>query len=132
MDGTHRTFISPCHAGCKTSKIINNTEIYQNCSCVSNINSQLPFFLSNHTSRLDSGNLYGGSAKKGSCTIDCTTQFYWFLGVVCLLKFVGSSAKTTNVLLSVRSVEERDKAVSMSFGMTVLSLAAFIPAPIVF
>uniref|UniRef100_A0A8D8QN49 Solute carrier organic anion transporter family member n=2 Tax=Cacopsylla melanoneura TaxID=428564 RepID=A0A8D8QN49_9HEMI len=132
MDGTHRTFISPCHAGCRSSTIINDTEIYQNCSCVTNTNSQLPFFLSNHTSRPDAGRFNGGSAKKGSCTIDCTTQFYMFLGVVCLLKFVGSSAKTTNVLLSVRSVEDRDKAVSMSFGMTVLSLAAFIPAPIVF
>lgn len=128
MDGLQRTYISPCHAGCRSEKISSNgNRIFLNCSCIAVTNRTLSEFGSNPPPVN-----YGGSAQMGGCFIDCSTQLFLFVGVVCILKLSGAAAKTTNVLLSVRCVEEKDKAVSMSFSMTALALFGFIPAPIAF
>ena len=51
---------------------------------------------------------------------------------MCFLKFSGATGRASNFLVSVRCVDEKDKAVSMGFGMMVLSLMSFIPSPIFF
>lgn len=73
-----------------------------------------------------------GSATQGNCPIDCTTPFYTFLVVVCLLKFVGAAGRSSNFLVGVRCIEEKDKTAAMGFSLTILSSFAFVPSPIVF
>jgi Organic Anion Transporter Polypeptide (OATP) family len=45
---------------------------------------------------------YGGRAFSGPCPVDCSTMFYSYIALVCLLKFTGSSGRTSNFLVSVR------------------------------
>lgn len=73
-----------------------------------------------------------GKAISGSCPLDCTTAFHIFLGVVCMLKFFGATGRSSNFLVGVRCVDEKDKPVAMGFSVTVLSLFAFVPSPIFF
>ncbi|XP_044742065.1 solute carrier organic anion transporter family member 74D [Chrysoperla carnea] len=106
------TFISACHAGCTGQYILfpeNATKMFTNCSCISS-----------------------GLAISGACPVDCTTIFYIFLSVVCLIKFTGASGRASNFLVSVRCVDEVDKPSAMGFGIMILSLLAFIPSPILF
>lgn len=73
-----------------------------------------------------------GTALPGACSVDCMEKFYIFLAVVCLLKFSGATGRASNFLVSVRCVDEKDKTVAMGFGLTIMSLFAFIPSPILF
>lgn len=41
----------------------------------------------------------------GPCPVDCTTKFYMFLAVVCMLKFSGATGRASNFLVSVRSAD---------------------------
>lgn len=45
---------------------------------------------------------FWGTATSGPCLVDCTKEFYMFLLVVCILKFIGSSGRASNFLVSVR------------------------------
>lgn len=73
-----------------------------------------------------------GSALSGNCPVDCTTPFYTFLAVVCLLKFVGATGRSSNFLVGVRCIDEKDKPAAMGFSVTILSMFAFVPSPILF
>lgn len=74
----------------------------------------------------------GGSAKDGTCPINCQREFYLFLIVMCFIKFSGATGRASNFLVSVRCVEERDKTVAMGFGLMFMCLFSFIPSPIFF
>lgn len=118
----------------------NGKKIYTNCSCAMSRNSEMmPNLLISNSSILMEdplhtkiGGEYSGWAMSGSCPVDCQEKFYIFLAVVCLLKFSGSTGRASNFLVSVRCVEEKDKTVSMGFGLMIMSLFAFIPSPIFF
>jgi Organic Anion Transporter Polypeptide (OATP) family len=59
-------------------------------------------------------------------------QFYIFLIVVCINKFIGGTEGATNFLMGLRCVEERDKAVSLGLTSAIVKFCAVIPSPIVF
>lgn len=120
------TFISPCHAGCHQQQYNNGTKIYTDCACVKSATTN------DNSSVSPASKFLGGITLPGSCPIDCSKKFLIFLAVVCLLKFSGASGRASNFLLSVRCVEEKDKAIAMGFSMTMGSLCAFIPSPILF
>ncbi|XP_065221762.1 solute carrier organic anion transporter family member 74D-like [Planococcus citri] len=113
-------FISPCHAGCK-EKI--NEKTYGRCSCVQNITMD--------ASNLDE-TIDRQTVNSGTCPVDCKAAFTLFLIVICIIQFTGATGKTTNFLVAVRCVEEKDKPVAMGIGLTMMSIAAFIPSPILF
>ncbi|XP_054267438.1 solute carrier organic anion transporter family member 74D-like [Macrosteles quadrilineatus] len=135
-----RTFISPCHAGCRSYQtLVNGSKVYTDCSC-----APRPPFLPTPdppVSLVEEGLLGGpeGDAEDvpwyitaGPCPVDCTTKFYMFLAVVCMLKFSGATGRASNFLVSVRCVEEKDKPIAMGFGLMLMSMFAFIPSPILF
>ncbi|PSN45336.1 hypothetical protein C0J52_18706 [Blattella germanica] len=132
-DGT-TTFISPCHAGCTEQSTHNGSKIFTNCQCVKS--SPFSSYIQENVTipEVESATASStfGFTTPGSCPIDCSSKFFIFLAVVCLLKFSGSSGRASNFLLSVRCVEEKDKPIAMGFGMTMGSLCAFIPSPILF
>ncbi|KAJ8878589.1 hypothetical protein PR048_019170 [Dryococelus australis] len=117
-----RSFISPCHAGCSGEKAeFNGTMVYTDCSCIAP-DSSIP-------EALDPA---GGYVLDGTCPSDCMNTFLIFISIVCLLKFTGATSRSSNFLVSIRCVEERDKTISMGFGMALLSIFTFMPAPIFF
>uniref|UniRef100_A0A182QCQ2 Solute carrier organic anion transporter family member n=1 Tax=Anopheles farauti TaxID=69004 RepID=A0A182QCQ2_9DIPT len=134
------TYISACHAGCKSQNQYGDMKIYGDCSCITSVaNYTSPLYTqllsdANRT-RFEAAALpfsLGGSAVAGPCPLDCYKEFVTFLIVMCFLKFSGATGRASNFLVSVRCVAEKDKAVSMGFGMMVLSLMSFIPSPIFF
>uniref|UniRef100_A0A6M2E1I6 Putative organic anion transporter n=1 Tax=Xenopsylla cheopis TaxID=163159 RepID=A0A6M2E1I6_XENCH len=112
------TYITACHAGCQNQNTINDKTIYTDCLCI------------NNASQVDEPNF--GYASSSSCAIDCTYQFYIFLGIVCLLNFSGGTGRASTFLITIRCVKEKDKSISMGFGLMAMSLFSFIPAPIFF
>lgn len=74
----------------------------------------------------------GGQAKDGACPVNCTNQFYTFLGVMCMIKFFAATGRASNLLITMRSVAPEDKSAIMGFGMMLVSLLCFVPAPIFF
>ncbi|KAL0126171.1 hypothetical protein PUN28_004946 [Cardiocondyla obscurior] len=139
-----QTFISACHAGCRSMKLHSNgSKVYTDCSCVKpKLARSLTHSFANVTSFPFSTEILLetteptveplGTAVPGSCPVDCMQKFYIFLAVVCLLKFSGATGRASNFLVSVRCVDEKDKAVAMGFGLMIMSLFAFIPSPILF
>ncbi|XP_046422578.1 solute carrier organic anion transporter family member 74D isoform X1 [Neodiprion pinetum] len=139
------TFISACHAGCKNLQVAENgSKIFTQCSCVkpkasqafsltlpSNVTVFTDIELLETTTKIADMPILG-TALPGACPVDCMDKFYVFLAVVCLLKFSGATGRASNFLVSVRCVDEKDKTVAMGFGLTIMSLFAFIPSPILF
>ena len=139
-----QTFISACHAGCRNLKVqTNGSKVYTECSCVKpKFTRSLAYLFTNstltytteipfETTEPDTSAIFG-TATPGACPVDCMHKFYVFLAVVCLLKFSGATGRASNFLVSVRCVDEKDKTVAMGFGLTIMSLFAFIPSPILF
>uniref|UniRef100_A0A182WBM8 Kazal-like domain-containing protein n=1 Tax=Anopheles minimus TaxID=112268 RepID=A0A182WBM8_9DIPT len=134
------TYISACHAGCRRQNQYGDLKIYGECACITSVaNYTSPLYKQllsdgNRTSSTRDENAFalGGSAIAGPCPLDCHREFVTFLVVMCFLKFSGATGRASNFLVSVRCVDEKDKAVSMGFGMMVLSLMSFIPSPIFF
>ncbi|XP_016953445.1 solute carrier organic anion transporter family member 74D [Drosophila biarmipes] len=120
------TFISACHAGC-TEKGVDELGriIYTGCRCMGGLNLTS---LSNVTSLAAQSQI----ATDGACPVDCKKQFITFLAVMCFLKFVGATGRSSNLLLALRCVPSKDKTFSLGFGSMVYSVLTFIPSPIVF
>ncbi|EDS45572.1 organic anion transporter [Culex quinquefasciatus] len=140
------TYISACHAGCRQQYQIGDLKTYDECACIEarNHSGHDPVLerlrSSSNGSQLTPYSLTydelqpppGGKAIAGPCPMDCKREFFTFLAVMCFLKFSGATGRASNFLVSVRCVDEKDKTVSMGFGMMLLSLMSFIPSPIFF
>lgn len=122
-----KTYISPCHAGCQKTTTLNGKQVFHDCGCIASMNQTD----STTVDSLDDDSLFG-QATYGPCKVNCRTPFIMFLSVMCFMKLTGASARATNFLVSVRSVDEKDKSASMGLSMTMLSLFALIPSPIFF
>ncbi|XP_035719579.1 solute carrier organic anion transporter family member 74D-like [Vespa mandarinia] len=140
-----QTFISACHAGCRSMKLYGDgNKVYTDCSCVKSKFSRVltHFIMANNTSSFTTEISTEmteaesmptlGTAIPGACPVDCMSKFHIFLAVMCLLKFSGGTGRASNFLVSVRCVDEKDKTVAMGFSLTIMSLFAFIPSPILF
>ncbi|XP_001975178.3 solute carrier organic anion transporter family member 5A1 [Drosophila erecta] len=121
------TFISPCHAGC-TEKVIDalGKAIYTGCRCIGNFSSLAS--LPNVTSLASQAQI----AMDGACPVDCDKQFIIFLAIMCFLKFVGATGRSSNLLLTLRCVPSTDKTFSLGFSSMVFAVLTFIPSPIIF
>ncbi|CAG9855221.1 unnamed protein product [Phyllotreta striolata] len=130
------TYISACHAGCRHASRINGSNLFSDCTCISKNETVSSERITEIEEALRKefrdGKSKGGFALPGRCQVDCFTEFYIFLCVVCLLKFSGATGRASNFLLTVRCVEEKDKSVAMGFGLMLMSLCAFVPSPILF
>lgn len=118
------TYTSACHAGCLSTGGKNFSKAFKECSCI----EEDPLH------RLNT--VFSSSAQKaasrGSCPVDCKSELFMFLAVMCFLKFIGATGRTSNFLVSIRCIEERDKSVAIGLGSTMVHLFALIPSPILF
>lgn len=120
-------FFSPCHAGCQTFENINGNITYTNCECLKSAGLPPPGIVATGNFTYKSG-----SVKPGVCPVDCTQTFYMLLAFLFVFSLVGSTTRIPNFLLSIRSIEKRDKSASITFSVSFLSLFAFLPSPIVY
>lgn len=51
---------------------------------------------------------------------------------MCLIKLIGSMSRTGHYLVSIRSIESKDKTIAMGLGFMMIHLFALIPSPILF
>lgn len=51
---------------------------------------------------------------------------------MCFLQFIAAAGRASNFLVTVRCVDEQDKATSMGVGEVMLSLFSFVPSPLLF
>ncbi|SPP90186.1 solute carrier organic anion transporter family member 74D-like [Drosophila guanche] len=119
---TNETFISACHAGC-SEKLTDDQgrTTYSGCKCISSS-------LSPNLTLPDENQF----ASDGVCPVDCYDQFLIYLAVMCLLKFVGATGRSTDLLLVLRCVPAEDKTIALGIGSMLFSVLSFIPSPIVF
>jgi len=149
-------FYSPCHAGC--TQTINSTategrqKMYGDCSCVREATMAYNTSLSrewieketlqdleypsidliDQTHRQFVGREVD-EAVSGWCEVEgCDDKFKQFMLTVLILSLVASTGRVGNLLVALRCVEVRDKALSMAFQVVFMSLLAMLPSPIVY
>ncbi|CAG2119158.1 unnamed protein product, partial [Medioppia subpectinata] len=106
------TYFSPCYAGCKTIDRVAGT--LSGCSCI--------------------GPDTAGTATTGYCQSDSDNcdKLYTYLLVITLGSLISSTARTGNYLLTLRSVDPKDKSFAMGMMSTFMAIFAFIPYPLIF
>ncbi|KAM8711496.1 hypothetical protein ACLKA7_000613 [Drosophila subpalustris] len=115
------TYISACHAGCTgKSKDLQGHTMYTGCGCINTPNITGFDLPEMHT------------ALDGPCPVDCSKQFFTFLAVMCFLKLVGASGKSSSFLISLRCMPPEQKSFGLGLHGMICSLFAFIPSPIFF
>lgn len=119
------TYISACHAGCTSStQFYNGSQVFTDCSCIHDTDRTPSVYSSNGGSKK--------SATLGRCHVNCQTELFYFLAIMCFLKFMGATGRTSNFLISLRCVKQEDKTVALGIGSTLIHLFALIPSPILF
>lgn len=115
----------------------NRSKVYTDCQCVrprgySEYLNQTASLFNFAKGKLATSDMFYGTANPGPCADDCTNSFYMFLAIMCVVNFLVSSGKASNLIVALRSVEERDKTISLSFATMMMTLFGFIPTPIFF
>ena len=123
----YTNYFSPCHAGCETFEDNNGTITYKNCKCLQSDTLPPPNIFTDTNITFSSG-----TVTSGICPVDCSTPFYAMLAFAVVFSIVGSTTRIPNFLLSLRSIEMRDKSASITFSVSFLSLFAFLPSPFVY
>merc|ERR1719431_814154 len=154
-DGIY-SFYSPCHAGCTqfiTKMNDTKTKVYGECSCVSEVSKKFNTSLTKrwvekdllkdepfptmkmieekYRENIGAGTVDG--AESGWCEIEgCDKKFMYFMIAIGILSIVASTGRVGNLLVGLRCVETRDKALSMAFQVVFMSLLAMLPSPIIY
>ncbi|KAL1493133.1 hypothetical protein ABEB36_011253 [Hypothenemus hampei] len=114
-----KTYMSPCHAGCqnyteKDGKIIE----YSNCSCLG---------LPDHAF---SNGTYG-IATIGYCEQECG-NFISYIVLFSIFVFVHSTSEVGSMLLILRCVDPKDKAMALGLIQFAIGLFGNVPCPIIY
>ena len=138
-------FFSPCHAGCLTSakESVDEEEktVYSDCSCAREVSRTGNTTLSplwarklGLTSPVGPSSLVPVTgAVEGYCPSNsCESMFYLTLVIFATLSLLGSTGRVGGTIISLRAVEPRDKAASLVILVSLLSLFAFFPSPIIY
>ncbi|GBL94482.1 Solute carrier organic anion transporter family member 3A1 [Araneus ventricosus] len=121
------SFFSPCFAGCPnttgmissllqpTITSLTNATVFTDCKCVTGGNST--YEVSNVVS--------------GFCSTGCT-MFIAYIIMLCVSKFISSTARVGNTLITFRCVDAKDKSFALGVFGSVLAMFAFIPHPLTY
>lgn len=107
-----QTYFSPCHAGCSSLSHLGNQvgELeYSNCECLGP----------------------GITATTGYCQLECNN----FIMYVCIFSFfvlIHSTSEVGSMLLTLRCVHAKDKAMAMGLIQFAIGLFANVPCPIIY
>ncbi|XP_077090063.1 solute carrier organic anion transporter family member 1C1-like isoform X2 [Siphateles boraxobius] len=112
------TYISPCHAGCSSTRGTGQNMTFHHCACVQSWG-------------MSAGN---SSAVLGQCSREsrCTAMFYIYLALQSLAFFVFCLGTVPFFIISLRIVDPELKSLSMGMLLLVVRVLGGIPAPIYF
>ncbi|KAJ8044884.1 Solute carrier organic anion transporter family member 5A1 [Holothuria leucospilota] len=118
------TYVTPCHAGCKSSEIweVNgkNTTVFVECSCI-------PTDFTSEFYEYDDG-----FAFPEACSTGCDNMWIVYISVNMLYFTFITFAANPTLMLQIRVVEERDRSVMMGISNVFMKVFGFIPGPIYF
>lgn len=122
-----RTYFSACHAGC-TSMSVNITAAngkiveYSDCQCMYP-NASQPLHLVTGE--------FPAQATTGYCDLECG-NFIWYILLFSLFVFIHSTSEVGSMLLILRCVDPRDKAMALGLIQFAIGLFGNVPCPIVY
>lgn len=120
-----RTYFSACHAACTNLTVVDGTIVqFSGCECISQGGD--------HILQGDDPLLrYGGSANIGYCQLECS-NFTWYIILFSIFVFIHSTSEVGSMLLILRCVDPRDKAMALGLIQFAIGLFGNVPCPIVY
>ncbi|CAL8113706.1 unnamed protein product [Orchesella dallaii] len=119
----NRVYFSPCHAGCSpntTTTIIDSKKVlYENCSCVGG------------TDNVETQDLDSHTASSGLCPVSCDL-FPLYLTIFMIIVLVHSTSEVGSMLLTLRCVEPRDKAMALGLIQCAIGIFGNVPCPVIY
>lgn len=120
-----KTYLSPCHAGCrnyikKDDKIIK----YSDCVCLDHTD------FGNTTYDFDTPHF--GNATLGYCKPNECPNFILYIVLFSIFVFIHSTSEVGSMLLILRCVDPRDKAMALGLISFAIGLFGNVPCPIVY
>ncbi|CAG0917908.1 unnamed protein product, partial [Notodromas monacha] len=134
MEPTNVHFYNPCFGGCTGQQVIRklspdgsfvNKTVYTGCTCGQasmNFSTSLPI---NATSDLT-------AVVQGYCSSATCSNFVSYLVLIGIIKTVTSTSRVGGLMITIRSVEKRDKSLAVGFSLVMFAILAFIPTPILY
>ncbi|XP_014208402.1 solute carrier organic anion transporter family member 3A1-like [Copidosoma floridanum] len=121
VDG--KTYFSACHAGCSNYTVSDGRVVnFTDCQCIG-------AGAANQSLRLPAA--MPGTAKTGYCPLDCN-NFYIYVGLFSLFVFIHSTSEVGSMLLILRCVDPRDKAMALGLIQFAIGLFGNVPCPVVY
>ncbi|XP_046737187.1 solute carrier organic anion transporter family member 74D [Diprion similis] len=112
-----KTYYSACHAGCSNYVVENDKVVsYSDCQCIDQN--------STHPDPLD-------TATIGYCDLDCN-NFWVYMILFSVFVFIHSTSEVGSMLLILRCVDPRDKAMALGLIQFAIGLFGNVPCPIVY
>ncbi|KAK0085042.1 hypothetical protein PV325_005888 [Microctonus aethiopoides] len=111
-----RTYFSACHAGCSNYTVIDGkVSSFYNCQCIGQ-NYTMPEI---------------NTATIGYCELECS-NFWVYMILFSLFVFIHSTSEVGSMLLILRCVDPRDKAMALGLIQFAIGLFGNVPCPIVY
>nr|XP_003700170.2 PREDICTED: solute carrier organic anion transporter family member 3A1 [Megachile rotundata]XP_012149742.1 PREDICTED: solute carrier organic anion transporter family member 3A1 [Megachile rotundata]XP_012149750.1 PREDICTED: solute carrier organic anion transporter family member 3A1 [Megachile rotundata] len=112
-----KTYFSACHAGCSNYTIVDGkVASFYNCQCIGP-NVTTPETLS--------------TATIGYCALECS-NFWVYMVLFSVFVFIHSTSEVGSMLLILRCVDPRDKAMALGLIQFAIGLFGNVPCPIVY
>ncbi|KAI4494394.1 hypothetical protein M0802_008886 [Mischocyttarus mexicanus] len=113
-----KTYFSACHAGCSNYTIADGkVESFFNCQCIGQ-NLTMP-------------EITTSTAKIGYCPLECS-NFWVYMILFSVFVFIHSTSEVGSMLLILRCVDPRDKAMALGLIQFAIGLFGNVPCPIVY
>ncbi|CAH0562422.1 unnamed protein product [Brassicogethes aeneus] len=125
----HQTYLSPCHAGCKNfTKVDGKIVSYTDCTCL-NL-TDIPYTL-DESGQYTEDSLKNFTANIGYCELECP-HFILYITLFSFFVFIHSTSEVGSMLLILRCVDPRDKAMALGLIQFAIGLFGNVPCPIVY
>ncbi|CAK9833852.1 Solute carrier organic anion transporter family member 74D [Anthophora retusa] len=112
-----KTYFSACHAGCYNYTVIDGkVASFYNCQCIGS-NLTTPETVS--------------TATIGYCELECS-NFWVYMVLFSVFVFIHSTSEVGSMLLILRCVDPRDKAMALGLIQFAIGLFGNVPCPIVY
>uniref|UniRef100_A0A0C9RC20 Solute carrier organic anion transporter family member n=3 Tax=Braconidae TaxID=7402 RepID=A0A0C9RC20_9HYME len=112
-----KTYFSACHAGCSNYTVADGkVSSFSNCQCIGQ-NETYPELLS--------------TATIGYCELECSNIWVYMI-LFSVFVFIHSTSEVGSMLLILRCVDPRDKAMALGLIQFAIGLFGNVPCPIVY
>lgn len=117
------THFSACYAGCQNVTSTNGVIQFSDCVCLNYPNTTLGY------DGLDINDKF--TAKIGYCDFDCN-NFVWYIMIFSFFVFIHSTSDVGSMLLTLRCVDPRDKAMALGVIQFAIGLFGNVPCSVIY